>query len=141
MKVSTLRLALFMLVVAALVPTFALASASSGSRPAIEMKSNLPGKKVIATPARLGIYYWDTEKAARGKIRCVGKCATVWPPVFVTRAVPKHIAGVMATFGTIKRGAKLQLTVNGLPAYTFHGDRAGFVKCDGVDGWHAVRAA
>jgi len=30
--------------------------------------------------------------------------------------------------------------VNGLPAYTYQGDTAGVVKCDGVDGWHAVRA-
>ena len=36
-------------------------------------------------------------------------------------------------------GQKRQLTVNGLPAYTYVGDKAGVVKCDGVDGWHAVR--
>lgn len=141
MKISVPRLALLALAIAALIPTLAFASSSASDRPAIEIKSNLPGKKVIATPAKLGIYYWDTEKAASGKIKCVGKCAKVWPPVIVTHAVSKHVAGVMATFGTIKRGTKLQLTVNGLPAYTFHGDRAGFVKCDGVDGWHAVRAA
>jgi hypothetical protein len=57
----------------------------------------------------------------------------------VTGAVPKHVTGVMATFGTVKRGMKHQLTVNGLPAYTFSGDTAGVVKCDGVDGWHAVK--
>jgi len=141
MKVSVPRLVFLALAIAVLVPTLAFASTSASSRPAIEITSNLPGKKVIATPARLGIYYWDTEKAASGKIKCVGTCAATWPPVYVSHTVSKHLPGVMATFGTVKRGARLQLTVNGLPAYTFHGDRAGFVKCDGVDGWHAVRAA
>ena len=36
---------------------------------------------------------------------------------------------------------KLQLTVNGLPAYTFVGDKAGVVKCNGIDGWFRVRPA
>ncbi len=88
---------------------------------------------------KLGIYYWDVEKKAGGKIKCTGSCLTQWPPVYVTGTVPKHVTGVMATFGTIKRGMKHQLTVNGLPAYTYSGDKAGIVKCDGVDGWHAVR--
>ena len=140
MTFSLPRLALLALVVLAAVPAAAMATASAGKAPAIEMKSNLPGKKVIATPGRLGIYYWDTEKKAGGKIKCTGKCAVVWPPVYVSGRVAKHIGNVMATFGTIKRGARLQLTVNGLPAYTFNGDKPGNVKCDGVDGWHAARA-
>ncbi len=132
----TLGLALF---VAALVPAAALATGTQMGKPAIEMKSNLPGKKVIATPARLGIYFWDTEKKAGGKIRCTGECLKAWPAVYVNGPVDNHVKGVMATFGTIKRGARRQLTVNGLPAYTYHGDSAGIVKCDNVDGWHAVR--
>ncbi len=125
---------------AVVVPATALGSSAGMARPAIEMKSNLPGKKVIATPGRIGIYYWDVEKKAKGKIKCTGTCAKMWPPVYVKGTVDKHVKGVMATFGTIKRGAKRQLTVNGLPAYTYEGDTAGVVKCDGVDGWHVVRA-
>ena len=134
------RTGALLLIVSVLVPVGAVAARAAAGKPAIEMKSNLAGKKVIATPQRLGIYYWDTEKAVHGKIRCTGKCAAAWPPVFVSAKVPKHVAGVMATFGTVQRGKRLQLTVNGLPAYTFHGDKPGFVGCDGVDGWHAVRA-
>jgi predicted lipoprotein with Yx(FWY)xxD motif len=136
-----LSLALFALVVAVgLLPMAAVGSDAGMVRPAIEMKSNLSGKKVIATPKRLGIYYWDVEKKAGGKIRCKGACLVKWPAVYVKGPVDKHVKGVMATFGTIKRGTKLQLTVNGLPAYTYEGDTAGIVKCDNVDGWHAVRA-
>src|SRR5215211_2341113 len=133
--------ALFALVVAVgLLPLAAVGSEAAMVRPAIEMKSNLSGKKVIATTKRLGIYYWDVEKKAGGKIRCKGACLVQWPAVYVKGPVEKHVKGVMATFGTIKRGTKLQVTVNGLPAYTYEGDTAGIVKCDNVDGWHAVRA-
>lgn len=127
------------LVVAALVPATAYpATAASLAKPAIEIKAKGLGK-VIATPAKLGIYYWNVEKKAGGKIRCTGACAVQWPPVFVKGPVPKHVTGVMATFGTIKRAGKRQLTVNGLPAYTYHGDTAYIVKCDNVDGWFVVR--
>jgi predicted lipoprotein with Yx(FWY)xxD motif len=125
---------------AVVVPATALGGSAGMAKPAIEMKSNLSGKKVIATPGRIGIYYWDTEKKAKGKIKCTGACLKTWPAVYVKGKVDKHVKGVMATFGTIKRGAKKQLTVNGLPAYTYEGDTAGVVKCDGVDGWHVVRA-
>ncbi len=135
-----LRLLAVALVAAVVVPTAALALDTGMAPPAIEMKSNLAGKKVIATPKKIGIYYWDVEKKAGGKIRCKGTCLKQWPAVYVTHRVGKHVKGVMATFGTIKRGKKLQLTVNGLPAYTYEGDTRGVVKCDGVDGWHVVRA-
>lgn len=127
------------LAVTALLPVAASAvPVAAPAKPAIELKSKNIGK-VIATPAKRGIYYWDVEKKAGGKIKCTGSCLAQWPPVYVKSQVPKHVTGVMATFGTIKRGAKTQLTVNGLPAYTYVGDTAGIVKCDNVDGWHAVR--
>jgi predicted lipoprotein with Yx(FWY)xxD motif len=135
---------LFALAAVALVPTISSAGTLTGpqtvagAKPAIEIKTNNLGK-VIATPGKFGIYYWNVEKKAGGKIRCTGQCAVVWPPVYVKGTVQKHVKGVMATFGTIKRGSKRQLTVNGLPAYTYHNDPKGVVLCDNVDGWFAVR--
>jgi len=133
------RLAFLLASIAAVVAASsgALLANASSMKPAIETKSNIG--TVIATPMKLGIYYWDVEKTAGGKIRCTGACLKQWPPVDVTGAVPKHVTGVMATFGSIKRGMKHQLTVNGLPAYTYVGDKAGVVKCDGVDGWHVAK--
>lgn len=141
-----MKKAAFLLALAAvaLVPTIATAKTSTGpqtvkgSKPVIVIKTNNLGK-VLATPTRYGIYYWDVEKKAGGKIKCTGQCAVVWPPVYVTGTVPKTINGVMAKFGTIKRGSKRQLTVNGLPAYTYHDDPKGIVLCDNVDGWFAFR--
>ncbi len=134
-----MRLALLLAVLATAVVVVSGATAAAPVKPAIETKSNIG--TVIATPMRLGIYYWDVEKKAGGKVKCTGSCLKQWPPVYVTGAVPKHVTGVMATFATVKRGMKHQLTVNGLPAYTYSGDKAGVVKCDGVDGWHAVKPA
>jgi predicted lipoprotein with Yx(FWY)xxD motif len=135
---------LITLVVAALVPPVTWAAALTGpqtvagSKPAIVLETGNLGK-VITTPTRFGIYYWNVEKKAGGKIRCSGQCAVVWPPVYVKGTVQKHVKGVAATFGTIKRGTRRQLTINGLPAYTYHHDPAGVVLCDNVDGWFAVR--
>ena len=131
-------------VAAAIVPTVAVAlsltgpQTVAGTKPAIVIKTGNLGK-VLATPSRFGIYYWSVEKKAGGKIRCTGACAVAWPPVYVKGTLQKHIRGVSATFGTIKRGTKRQLTINGLPAYTYHHDPAGVVLCDDVDGWFAVR--
>ena len=110
----------------------------AGTKPAIVIKTGNLGK-VLATPARFGIYYWSVEKKAGGKIRCTGQCAVAWPPVYVKGTVRERIKGVAARFGTVKRGTKRQLTINGLPAYTYHHDPAGVVLCDNVDGWFAVR--
>ena len=132
------------LAVAALLPTLASAhgvtgpQTVTGTKPAIVIKTNNLGK-VLATPSRFGIYYWSVEKKAGGRIKCTGQCAVAWPPVYVTGTVQKHVKGVTATFGTIKRGAKRQLTINGLPAYIYHHDPAGVVLCDNVGGWFAVR--
>jgi predicted lipoprotein with Yx(FWY)xxD motif len=137
MRTFSGRIVVFALIVAAAIPTAALAVSVDPMHPAVEAKSNIG--KVIATPGKLGLYYWDVEKKAKGKLRCTDECLVEWPAVYVKGPVAKHVKGVMATFGTIKRGSKRQLTVNGLPAYTYKGDTAGIVKCDNVDGWHAVR--
>jgi len=145
MRTLSLRAALpITLLAAALVPTVASAlsltgpQTVAGTKPAIVLKTGNLGK-VLATPTRFGIYYWNVEKKAGGKIRCTGQCAVAWPPVYVKGTVQKRIAGVNANFGTIKRGARRQLTINGLPAYTYHHDPAGVVLCDNVNGWFAVR--
>ena len=136
---------LIALVGSALVPTVASALALAGpqtvagTKPAIVIRTGNLGN-VLATPTRFGIYYWSVEKKAGGRIRCTGRCAVAWPPVYVKGPVQKRIKGVPSTFGTIKRGTKRQLTINGLPAYTYRHDPAGVVLCDNVDGWFAVRA-
>ena len=97
---------------------------------------------VLARRDRQALYYWQVEKRAGGKIRCVGRCAALWPPLLVRSAgsVPRRLAGIGGTFGVIRRpNGKLQLTHNGLPVYTYVHEGPGEVRCDNVDGWFVVR--
>ena len=98
--------------------------------------------KVLSRTDKQVLYYWQVEKKAGGKIRCVGSCAKAWPPLIVksAAAVPKKIAGLSGTFGTIRRpSGKLQVTRNKLPVYTYAHERPRQVLCDNVDGWFVVR--
>ena len=97
---------------------------------------------VLARRDRQALYYWQVEKRAGGKIRCVGSCAVAWPPLLVrsAAAVPKRVAGIRGTFGVVRRpNGKLQLTHNGLAVYTYAHEGPGQVLCDNVDGWFVVR--
>jgi len=51
---------------------------------------------------------------------CTGACAKAWPPVLVAKGTkPKGVGNL----GTIPRGAKAQVTYEGMPLYTFTGDK------------------
>jgi predicted lipoprotein with Yx(FWY)xxD motif len=98
--------------------------------------------KVLSRTDKQVLYYWQVEKRAGGKIRCVGACAKAWPPLIVrsAAAVPRKIAGLSGTFGTIRRpNGKLQVTRNKLPVYTYAHERPRQVLCNNVDGWFVVR--
>jgi predicted lipoprotein with Yx(FWY)xxD motif len=97
---------------------------------------------VLARSDRQALYYWQVEKRAGGKIRCVGTCAALWPPLLVRSAlaVPKRVAGIRGTFGVIRRpNGRLQVTHNGLPVYTYVHEGPGEVRCDNVRGWFVIR--
>ncbi|MEW6582961.1 MAG: hypothetical protein AB1416_09390 [Actinomycetota bacterium] len=96
--------------------------------------------RILATPGKFALYTWSREKA--GTIRCTGACAKAWPPLTVRSAakVPRRVAGVKGTFGTIRRpGGALQVTHNGKALYTYRGDPRGIARCNNVDGWFAVK--
>ena len=117
----------------------AAASSTAVKAPVVVIKTNNLGR-VLATKGKLGLYTWDVEKKAGGKVRCTGACAKAWPPVLVKGPVQRRIQGISATFGTIKRpSGKTQLTVNGLPVYIYEHDTPNVVLCDDVDGWFAIR--
>jgi predicted lipoprotein with Yx(FWY)xxD motif len=95
---------------------------------------------ILATPKKQALYYWNREKRAGGKIRCTGKCAQLWPPLYAKSRVSKRINGIKGTFGAIRRpNGRLQITHNGLPVYTYAHETPEQVLCDNVDGWFVVR--
>jgi predicted lipoprotein with Yx(FWY)xxD motif len=114
-------------------------AAAAGRGPAIRYVDDRFGA-ILATPKKQALYYWQVEKRAGGKIRCTGVCAKLWPPLYAKSTVPKHVAGVKGTFGTIKRpDGRKQVTYNGLAVYTYAHEGPEQVLCDNVNGWFVVR--
>jgi predicted lipoprotein with Yx(FWY)xxD motif len=133
-RLSVLITALAVLVVAGL-------AQGATAKPAIRYVDDQFGP-ILATKGKKALYYWNVEKQAGGKIRCTGACARAWPPLIVrSRAsVPRKVAGISGTFGTIRRpDGRLQVRHNGLPVYTYAHERPEQVLCDDVDGWFVVR--
>lgn len=96
---------------------------------------------IISTKGHLALYTWKQESDK--KVHCTGACAKTWPPLTIAHGtmVAKHITGVMGTFGEIMRpDGRTQVTLDGKPLYTFHGDSPTKILCNGVDGWFVVKA-
>jgi predicted lipoprotein with Yx(FWY)xxD motif len=133
------RLIFPLLVLAAVFAVSALATTHI-TGPVIKWKTASFGP-VLATTGHLALYTWNQEKAL--KVKCTGACAKTWPPLTIPHGTmaPKHIAGVMGTFGEVMRpDGKTQVTYNGHALYTFHGDSPTKILCNGVGGWFVVKA-
>ncbi len=133
------RLVLPLLVLAAALLAASAFAAPNASGPVVKLKTATFGS-ILATPGHLALYTWNQEKAL--KVKCTGACAKTWPPITIPHGTmaPKHITGVMGTFGEVMRpDGKTQVTYNGHPLYTFHGDTATKILCNGVDGWFVVK--
>ncbi len=135
------RLAILALVLAGAVVLGAQAlAATTDASPVVKVNAPKFGA-ILATRGHLALYTWNQEKDK--KVHCTGACATTWPPLVVPAhtMVDKHVAGVMGTFGTIVRpDGKTQVTWDGRPLYTFHGDTKTKILCNGVGGWYVVKA-
>jgi predicted lipoprotein with Yx(FWY)xxD motif len=116
------------------------AGATSAAR--VRVISVKPFGKVLATPASKALYTWNRE--IDHKVHCTGTCARAWPPLLVKgthAAIARSLAGIKGTFGVVTRpDGSRQLTLDRAPLYTYAGDAASQVLCDGQDGWHVVRA-
>ena len=114
----------------------AAAGTSSSSSPASASPAELKtantslGQVVVDAQGRT-VYFFGKDTANSGKSVCgtAQGCIGLWPAVTTTSASPK-VDGVTGQVGTITRddGTK-QLTLNGVPVYTFSGDsKAGDVN-------------
>ena len=131
-----IRLALLILILSA----HAVGAATASTRPpAIRYVDDRFGP-ILATPKRQALYYWTAENDFR--IHCKGSCARLWPPLVVrsSASVPRSVAGISGTFGTIRRpDGRLQVTFNRRPVYTYVHEGPTQVLCDDVGGWFVVR--
>jgi predicted lipoprotein with Yx(FWY)xxD motif len=95
---------------------------------------------VVVDGKGLTVYVFDKDAKGATSSACSGGCATTWPAVETSSTTP-GVSGVSGSVGTITgTDGKLQVTLDGLPLYTFASDSAaGDVKGQGIGGiWWVV---
>ena len=95
---------------------------------------------IVVDGEGMTVYYFDKDTKDSGKSVCSGDCLAAWPPVATTNESPT-VDGVTGEVSTIKRDdGSLQITLDGLPLYTYSPDEAaGDVTGQGVGGvWWVV---
>lgn len=133
------RLAIPLFVLAAAVLAASALASTRATGPVVKWKTAQFGS-ILATKGHLALYTWNQEKGL--KVKCTGSCAKTWPPLTIPHGTmaPKHIAGMMGTFGDVMRpDGTTQVTYNGHALYTFHGDTPTKILCNGVGGWYVVK--
>ena len=115
----------------------AFAAALTGTK--VTLHSTHLGKRLATSTGR--ILYLSTADG-RNKSHCFSSCAAIWPPL-LTKGKPVPGAGVnKALLGTLKRGAKLQVSYNGHPLYRYTGDSAaGQANGENLNGFFTVKAS
>ena len=96
----------------------------------------------------MGMALYTPNQEAHGKIVCVASCTSEWQPVDVGNGKPTAAMGA-GDVGVVKRpdGAR-QVTLDGMPLYTFVQDSPGQITGDGFQDkfggtsftWHVVLA-
>jgi predicted lipoprotein with Yx(FWY)xxD motif len=112
------------------------AGASSGG--GLSTKS-ISGVGTVLVNAQ-GLTLYDLPSEANGHITCTGSCAQAWPPLLeVGGKLPSAPSAIASKLSTVMRpdGGE-QVTYNGLPLYTFAGDKAGQATGQGVSGFVAA---
>jgi predicted lipoprotein with Yx(FWY)xxD motif len=101
--------------------------------------------KVLVDTSGMALYTPDQE--AKGMIECTGSCAAIWQPLAPT-GKPTAAADA-GTVGVIKRpDGTRQVTLDGMPLYSFVQDSASQITGDGFKDqfngkpftWHVVLA-
>jgi predicted lipoprotein with Yx(FWY)xxD motif len=133
-----LSVSLVALLATALLP--AAVSAMAPHAPVGKLQTSSFGP-VLVTSKKQALYYWNREKRAGGKIRCVGACAKLWPPLIVKSSrIEPRVSGIPGRFATIRRpDGRYQVTRNGVALYTYAHEGPKQVKCNNVNGWFVVR--
>jgi len=124
-------------------PSSSSSSGSSSSEPAsanaLDTASTSLGT-VVVDGKGMTVYYYTKDVKDSGKSTCSGQCLALWPAVVAPSTNPQ-VDGVTGTVGTITRDdGTMQVTVNGLPVYTYAKDNTvGDVTGQGVGGvWYVL---
>jgi predicted lipoprotein with Yx(FWY)xxD motif len=105
------------------------ASASAGDSSGVVSVESIDGTEVLVDSEGRALY--TTEAEQQGKIRCVGSCTADWEPVAASGGDVAS-ADIDAELGTVERpDGTEQLTVDGLPLYSFTQEGPGQLTGDG----------
>ncbi len=104
-------------------------------------------ESVASNSKGLTLYTLSGESAKPKHLFCTSAlCLSTWPMLTVKSAKAKlsKATGIKGRLGTLKRGSKFQVTLNGHPLYAFSGDSKGQAGGEGLTIgshiWHAVKA-
>ena len=109
------------------------ASSVSVPKPAVVASSAALGTVLGTTKTPLGTILVDAQgrtvyefaSDSKDTSTCTAQCLGYWPPVNAPATLPGTISGVTGTVGSFARpDGGAQLTINGLPLYTYAGDTA-----------------
>lgn len=121
-------------------PSSSSGGASTSATSTALATASSPLGTIVVNGSGMTVYVYDKDTAGAKTSACTGACVSAWPAVNTTSSTPA-VSGVTGTVATIVgvSGAK-QVTLNGLPLYTFAGDAvAGTTKGQGLDGtWWVV---
>jgi predicted lipoprotein with Yx(FWY)xxD motif len=140
------RTTLVLALAAALIALVAvLAGPAAAGGPAPLLKTAKVGGKTIVVDRQGRTLYVLTPETAK-HVLCSASCLQYWP----VTAAPKRgrlvaAKGISGKLGRLKRGASFQVTLRGLPLYTFIGDtRPGVATGEGAQSfggtWHVATA-
>ena len=115
-------------------------ASAAGSGAGIVSVASVDGTDVLADPAGKTLYTAAVERG--GEILCVEACASFWEPLIASPAEAEEAAAELdADLGVVSRpDGERQLTLEGLPLYTFAEEDAGELEGDGfVDDFQGTR--
>ena len=96
--------------------------------------------KLVLKDSRFGPVLFDGRnrvlylftKDGRGASRCYGACAVAWPPFFKRGRLVAGAGVDGSLLGSVKRGARRQVTYAGKPLYYYEHDGPGDILCHNV---------
>ena len=103
-------------------------------------KASKFGKVLVDSQGKVLYFLTDTKGKS---FACASGCTGLWPPLF-TKGKPRAGSGALTKkLGTVKRGARLQVTYDGHPLYLYAGDtQARQASGDGIKSfggtWYAL---
>jgi predicted lipoprotein with Yx(FWY)xxD motif len=109
------------------------ASSVSVPKPAVVASSTASGTVLGSAKTPLGTILVDAQgrtvyefaSDSKDTSTCTAQCLSYWPPVKAPSTLPGTISGVTGTVGSFARpDGGTQLTINGLPLYTYAADTA-----------------